>query len=49
MKTYWIHWPGLIYAFTLEAKNKKEVRAYFREWIGKKRLPNQTAIWIKTS
>ena len=46
-KHYHFHWPGMIYAANVDAHNEREARAIVRSWYGFKRLPNQTAFWIK--
>ncbi len=46
LKRYFFHCPGMIYAFDIWAKDKKEVREYILNFWGVKRLPNHTAIWL---
>jgi hypothetical protein len=46
MKCYYVHVPGWFYAASFHAHNEREARAAAREWLGVRRLPRGTAVWL---
>jgi hypothetical protein len=43
-----VHLPGHVYAYNAwlsEPGTAKDARAWMRDWLGVKRLPNGTAVW----
>lgn len=44
-KRYSVHVPGWVYAGTFYGRNRREAAKAAREWMGLRRLPNNTAIW----
>jgi hypothetical protein len=45
LKKYQFHWPGLAYVAEFYGENEQEARTAARNWLGVKRLPNNTAVW----
>lgn len=48
MKTFWWHYPGMVYAENwYTACSITEAKKQIREYLGFKKLPNGFAIWEK--
>lgn len=48
MKTFWWHYPGMVYAANwYTARSISEAKKQIREYLGLKKLPNGFAIWEK--
>lgn len=46
MRKYFVHAPGWVYAAEFYGRNEREARAAAREWLGVRRLPAGTAVWL---
>lgn len=46
MRRYWVHVPGWVYSIHFYGRNEREARQAAREWLGVKKLPAGTAVWV---